>query len=132
MCVGGDCLEECAGIYAPGCAPEADAYLNCLIEAVPSNDCDFDEDFCFDEAFALDSCGLGPCSTSGCSGDGERCSCAGSCNGALVEQFCFPVAPGQLNCDCYVDGDYEITCFDDTPAEACSGVELSCCARFAF
>jgi hypothetical protein len=132
MCVGDNCLDECLGIYAPGCTREADAFLTCLIEAVPANDCDFEEDLCFDEAFELDRCGVGPCVTEACLSDGENCSCSGQCNGDFVEQFCFPVGPGQLNCDCFVNGDYEVTCFDDSPVEACSGIELSCCARSAF
>jgi hypothetical protein len=128
-----DCLDECAQIYTPGCEGQAEALVQCYV-AILSTTCTFSEDDCVAEANAYAQCSSPTeCFTTGCD-DGPGCSCTGECFGGTLDQFCKPPAPGpdgggpppppEVECECYFDGSFFGTCFQD-PFQ-CS-IEEGCC-----
>lgn len=127
------CQDECAQIYVPGCEGQAEALLQCYI-AVLTSTCELSENDCLAEVEAYAQCsGPSECFTTGCD-DGPGCSCTGECFGGTLEQLCKPPMPGdggggpppppQIECECYFDGGFLGTCFQD-PFQ-CS-IEEGCC-----
>ncbi len=148
---GGDCYDACEAFYTPGCEPQADVYLQCLITDAPS-DCSFPEGLCSSQLAGYNQCvNQSACFTEECSSGGGECQCFGECNGAKVEQYCFASfggddatgtsvgsgaggggeapPPQEFQCDCWVDGSYAGNCFDDF--DACS-LEQGCCQQYTF
>lgn len=153
---GGDCQSVCNSFYVAGCESESELYLQCVANNL-SPDCDFPEGACFMEINALEACqNKSDCTTDSCNGGAPDCYCTGTCevNGgtAFVEQACFGFfggepapagstgaagvggggggndAPGnEMQCDCYVDGQYITTCFNSSFQ---CGLEEGCCQQF--
>jgi hypothetical protein len=129
------CGSECAQIYIPGCEAQAEALLQCYLSVLTST-CEFSENDCIAEVEAYAQCsslGRELCFTTGCF-DGPGCSCTGECFGGTLEQLCKPPMPGdggggpppppQIECECYLDGGFFGTCFQE-PFQ-CS-IEEGCC-----
>lgn len=147
-CVEGNCIDDCLGLYAQGCAAEADQYLQCLTAKA---DCDFGGAVCQAEVEQLSECLNGnSCFTKGCSSGGNDCFCDGNCNGNQVSQSCFSGGPepagqsvsvstggappppdGGFTCDCFINNGYVGSC-NGSPDQVCGGIEQGCCAQIFF
>jgi hypothetical protein len=128
QCTEDNCVESCLDAYAqaPGCAPQLDAYIVCLLQNTTS-------------------CGAPPvcdgalssweqCANGGCGGDLEcwagpdgSCGCKGFCSGAEVGVECAPDPSGLFTCQCALGGQVIATCQEPNPS--CS-IESGCCAPF--
>jgi hypothetical protein len=127
-----NCVDDCAGLYVPGCESEAEALLQCYL-SILSSSCDFQPEQCLSQLEAYDSCAnSSDCFTTGCD-DGPACSCSGECFGGTIDQICQPPQPGPdgggppppaVECECYFDGNFFGTCFQE-PFQ-CS-IEEGCC-----
>ncbi len=151
-CLGGveGCPEVCNSFYVAGCEGESEAYLQCVANNLTSG-CEFPEGACFAEINALEGCqGQSKCETDNCKGFEPNCYCSGFCESefdeVLLEQSCFGFfggapdgassgvggggggSPGEeMQCDCYVNGEYITTCFNGS--FQCS-LEQGCCQQF--
>ena len=150
-CLGGEnCQEVCSSFYVAGCEAESEAYLQCVANNF-TPDCGFPEGACFSEINALESCqSQSKCKTDTCEGFEPNCYCTGLCESEFdevyVEQSCYGAflegappdgagggggggdVPGkEMQCDCYVNGEYITTCFNGS--FQCS-LEQGCCQQF--
>ncbi len=124
QCFEGNCLDQCASLYVPGCDAVTDAFLLCAIANLPAGQCEISGNACESEAMAYDACvnGTPPpppdCSQSSCAF--EVCWCSADCFGGTLVADCDDFGPS--NCRCYFDDQLIGTCDGQT----CQ-VEQSCC-----
>lgn len=130
------CPSDCLGIYdaAPGCVPEVDAYIDCIIAnfspscAPPLQ--------CLAVAEQLAVCVAGTNPSPGCAdgvecygGSDGSCGCKGLCNGVEASVDCAPGPSGAFDCICAANGTQVGTCQEASPT---CDIQSGCCAPFIF
>lgn len=126
QCVGGNCLQECDGIFVAGCEREAASLLECYLGNINPN-CELPGNACQFEIDQYSQCvgTMQDCFTDFCEGGMGGCDCFGQCFGVDVEQVCNDQGPGPANCDCFFNGQFGGSC-QTNDNNACS-LEQGCC-----
>ena len=127
QCVGGNCIQECNGVFVPGCERQAASLLECYVGNLQPN-CELSGNACQFEIDQFSQC-VGTtegCSTDFCEGGmGGSCTCFGQCFDVDIQQDCNDQGPGPTaNCDCFFNGQFGGSCQMDFLE--CS-IEGGCC-----